>query len=573
MYIDTGSPVHLSEIRILPDVYESWNIIGIKIQASLDNSSWKTIYEFEDKDYNGVQIYCADLAESNLNKFQYYRIVTNGKNIAELELWYDDNGVDLPANSEDYFILADAESWYYNNVTTGDVWCDDTNYLASAENGLFITGVFNPGEEVVIPSYIGDRPVTGIAPYAFAGCDNIKSIKVEDSENSQLTYILRNAFSGCTNLESVSFAKALRCVDGAAFEGCESLLEFRGDWKPFTDEEIEARDNRYVVVHEGVLYTFGGTRLTKYPVARSDSYYSVLDGTTAIGGYAFSGAEALKKVDLPQSVAELNDSCFMESGLESITLPYSLRSIDCKAFKNCTNLTKVVSLNNNENLVLDKFANTEEDCIFYGTNPDLEVIAYAGGPEEEYCEEHGINFTASTSVVWFTGRDEINYYDYADNEVIITGVLAPYGETISSVPSVTQDGKTVVGIGDRAFTNSSVIGGDFKLPDTIRFIMGEAFAGTNIESLTIPKNLVNIWEGALANCQKLTRFTVDKANPYYHTDGYYSENSGIGLYRIGKPEDINDSTFVAYAMGCENESYTLPKEVFEIGIASFVGAE
>lgn len=585
--IDAGAPVHISEIRILPDVYHCWDIVGTMLQASTDGTNWMTIYRFERNE--GVKTYAADISEDNQYRFRYYRVIRDGGlNISELELWYDDGGIDAPTDGT-IFMFTDAASWYLKNVTNGDVWCDDKTYKA-AENGVIITGVFNAGETVEIPSYINGKPVTAIAPYAFDGCTQMKTFKVDDSENSPLTYILRYAFNNCTGLETVSLAKALRCVDGAAFEGCDALKEFRADWKPFTADEIAARasDNgkndeghlidygyRYVVVHEGVLYTFGGTRLTKYPVARSDSYYSVLDGTLSIGGYSLSGAVNLKKVDLPQSVWSLDPYCFMGSGIESITLPYELTNIQCGAFLDCANLKKVIAIND-----VNRFATYGDGGNinigwtdpyapkpFAGTNENLEIVAYAGGAWETYCADNNLKFTESRTVIWFTGRDESGYYDYKENEYLITGLLAPKNAKIKQIPSVTNDGKTIVGIGREAFCGESRICGDFKLPDTIRFTLPASFAGTGITSINIPKNLVNVWEGTFADCSSLTKFTVDPGNPYYRTD-----EEGIGLYRLGKPEDIDDSTFVAYAMGCTNESYTLPKEVYAIGYSSFVGA-
>lgn len=585
--IDAGTPVHIGEIRILPDVYHCWDIVGTMLQASTDETNWMTIYRFERNE--GVKTYSVDISEDNPYKFRYYRIIRDGGlNISELELWYDDGGIDAPTDGT-IFMFTDAASWYLKNVTNGGVWCDDKTYKA-AENGVIITGVFNAGETVEIPSYINGKPVTAIAPYAFDGCTQMKTFKVDDSENSPLTYILRYAFNNCTGLETVSLAKALRCVDGAAFEGCDALKEFRADWKPFTADEIAARasDNgkndeghlidygyRYVVVHEGVLYTFGGTRLTKYPVARSDSYYSVLDGTLSIGGYSLSGATNLKKVDLPQSVWSLDPYCFMGSGIESITLPYELTNIQCGAFLDCANLKKVIAIND-----VNRFAaygdggninigwtDPNAPKPFAGTNENLEIVAYAGGAWETYCADNDLKFTESRTVIWFTGRDESGYYDYKENEYLITGLLAPKNAEIKQIPSVTNDGKTIVGIGTKAFCGESRIRGDFKLPDTIRFTLSASFAGTGITSINIPKNLVNIWEGTFADCSSLTRFTVDPGNPYYRTD-----EEGIGLYRLGKPENLDDSTFIAYAMGCTNESYTLPKEAFAIGFSSFVGA-
>ncbi|MGN1129513.1 MAG: leucine-rich repeat domain-containing protein, partial [Candidatus Flemingiibacterium sp.] len=265
---------------------------------------------------------------------------TNGGDAGSSETNGGDDDEDKTENTVS-FTYTDAKTWYEENVATGNVWCDDSEYQA-AENGIFITGIENAGENVVIPTTIDGYPVTGIAPSAFADCTQIKSVAVEDSEESQLTYILKKAFEGCTSLETVSLAKALRCVDGAAFSGCTALGEFIADWAPLSDEELSERGEMYVAVDaEGVLFTLGGKRLTKYPAARSAASYDIPEGTVVLGGSSFSGAANLTNVTIPDTLRELNVVCFQSSGLTSIVLPSTVVRIDGGAFDDCTSLESI----------------------------------------------------------------------------------------------------------------------------------------------------------------------------------------------------------------------------------------
>lgn len=60
-----------------------------------------------------------------------------------------------------------------------------------------------------------------------------------------------------------------------------------------------------------------------------------------IGAYAFSDAEYLTRVRLPEGLTHISEFAFSCSGLQTITLPKSLRSVDYQAFEYCAELRRV----------------------------------------------------------------------------------------------------------------------------------------------------------------------------------------------------------------------------------------
>ena len=69
---------------------------------------------------------------------------------------------------------------------------------------------------------------------------------------------------------------------------------------------------------------------------------TILDGVKCIGEYAFSGCNNLKTVLLSsQSLEELGANCFEYCGMETITLPSGLKTINDDSFFNCSSLGEI----------------------------------------------------------------------------------------------------------------------------------------------------------------------------------------------------------------------------------------
>lgn len=96
--------------------------------------------------------------------------------------------------------------------------------VSSIENAFIGCGSL---ENVVVPA---NGALTGISSYAFAGCDNLKTVMI----GSGVTSIGENAFQGC-NLEIVTIPASVTTIGSYAFKGCGYLTDiiYRGtttDW-------------------------------------------------------------------------------------------------------------------------------------------------------------------------------------------------------------------------------------------------------------------------------------------------------------------------------------------------------
>ena len=203
--------------------------------------------------------------------------------------------------------------------------------------------------------------VTTIGESVFAGCEKLTGLKVAEGNesfcmddgvlynknytslifcpvaktgtvtiNSKTTTIRENAFYNCTQLTGISLPSSLTTISSAAFVGCSSLTTIAipanvssigmGCFTGCTALKSITVDtgNSAYSASDGVLVE-NQTKLMAYPNAKGDTY-AVGEGVTTIDGYAF---------------------CM--TGIKSLTLPSTLKTISDYAISYCSNLTTITS--------------------------------------------------------------------------------------------------------------------------------------------------------------------------------------------------------------------------------------
>lgn len=84
-----------------------------------------------------------------------------------------------------------------------------------------------------------------------------------------------------------------------------SLREFSVGRITGSIADISAKNNPYFCDIDGVLFSADGSKLIAYPSGRNGTSYTVPDGTSSIGTYAFADAGWLQVLDLPGQPGEL----------------------------------------------------------------------------------------------------------------------------------------------------------------------------------------------------------------------------------------------------------------------------
>ena len=177
-----------------------------------------------------------------------------------------------------------------------------------------------------------------IGDYAFWNCTGLTSITIQNG----VTSIGTGAFWNCTGLTSITIPSSVTSIGVNVFYNCTGL----------TDITVDSSNPSYCS-ESGVLFNKDKTTLIYYPLGKNGSY-TIPDGVTAIGDYAFYYCSGLTSVTIPSSVTSIGESAFRHcTGLTSITIPNSVTSIVNLAFWDCDSLT-IVYIPSGVNFVPDE---------------------------------------------------------------------------------------------------------------------------------------------------------------------------------------------------------------------------
>ncbi len=200
--------------------------------------------------------------------------------------------------------------------------------------------------DIIIPSsvvYNGERyEVVGIGMGAFAGCKDLRSIKIPSS----ITNIEKYAIMGCPNLDAI-------VIDSK-------------------NPKFDSRNNCNAVIEtETNILLFG-----------SNKAY-VPSNVIKIGSYSFVGL-SFESLEIQEGVNEIEHHTLQNlSNLTTITLPNSLITIGEDALSNCISL-KSVTIGRNVKQIVDAFLagdNSLETITCLAITPPQWVLAHVDIPQ------------------------------------------------------------------------------------------------------------------------------------------------------------------------------------------------
>lgn len=367
---------------------------------------------------------------------------------------------------------------------------------------------------------IGSNVIIG--ERAFTCAASLESVTL--GENAKIGEM---AFFNCASLKDIDLSKAVEIGEYA----------FSGDvYYICQDENMNtaavSKDGYYMYSYFAPALTnvdlTAATKLDGYAFAYCRDLTDVTLGSeiTEIPAYTFAGCESLKNIDLSH-VVKVGDYAFMETALEKADLS-SAEELGEYAFVDVAGLTTVILNPNGTELAEGVFANDKAlvsvenlNCVEYIgdwafaltglTSVDLSGAVSIGKQafvkEEmtpftvilgEKLEQLGDNPFAQCQIDAFAteGTVEINEheiptliydYDISDTIKVVDGSL--YAKVPSGWELITYTGR-----------NSE----DVKvMEDTVR-ITSMAFAGTNVQMVTLPNTLEAIGHKAFYDCQNLT---------------------------------------------------------------------
>lgn len=463
-----------------------------------------------------------------------------------------------------------------------------------------------PSGDVVIPSEINGKKVTGIGERAFGNSWNMTSVVIPGSVVSigekafvscgmttvtiqkgvkhigkgafddcrslesviipeGVTDIGDEAFYSCENMESVVISDSVASIGNAAFGYCRSLksviipanVETIGFRAFICCDSLES-----VVFQNGVKDTGNGA----FENCRNLKNVTIPKSMEIIGNYTFEGCTSLESVTLPDSITHIGQWSFRDAGLTGVTLPKSVTHIDIGAFCGCTNL-KVVAIPGS--------VKTIDDDAFSGCISLENVVI----PEGVRClGDYAFRNCDSLSEVTIPGSlalDEDNYSFFGD---VMGSAVFSDCDNLSRV--ILKEGVPCIGwymFGDCASLKSVTI------PGSVRYIDGKAFEGTKwledrkkenapvivnnnlIDAslcsgeVIIPEVVENISSAAFSGCNGLLSVTVPDSVTSIGNHEFWGCSSLKRVTVLGNRTDIYGGSIGYFDPGSFNWSGFYPK--------------
>lgn len=387
--------------------------------------------------------------------------------------------------------------------------------------------------EIIVPETYNDLPVTKIGNYAFRWCHKTEKIVLPDS----IMEIEYQAFLWCDKLKEITIPKNVTLIGANIFDSCLAL-----------ENIFVAKENPYYQSIDGVLYSKDGKILYKYPAAKAQTSFTILESVEIIASVAFQNNKYLTNLILHDGLQEIQDTTIFD-----MPLP----------FNKYENAYYLATETNPYFALIEAVDNKITSCIFH---EDTQILTAGAFSHREQLTSVQLSqhleviplFAFSTckklqSIVLpnsVTYVDEYAFYECsALASINLEKVEKIQNSAFSYCKNLTSiDLKNATYIGSSAFNYcqklSSVTFG--KVENLKHF----AFNDCALTKVELGKELQFIDESTFEDCYKLTEISISKENPLYQSiDGNVYSKDGTIL--------------IAYAYG-QSSSFVVPDGVTTI---------
>ncbi len=317
-------------------------------------------------------------------------------------------------------------------------------------------------------------------------------------------------------------------------------------------------------------------------------YYSRGDGTCSVKGTNCQGEVVIPDIS-PNGEAVTHIWGFFEcDGLQSVTIPASVTSINGGAFAGCPDLKSIMVAEDNPNYHSKNncIIETESNTLIAGCKTSIIPDYVISIGESAFEGRVGLkNITIPASV---TNIERYAFINCPDLNKIIVEEENPVYHSQDDCLIETETRILVLGckkseipddilkIGRGAFAGCTELK-TVNIPNSVIEIGARAFENcSRLKKIHIPASVQNMYFGAFKGCSDLSSITVAEENTVFYSveDCLIITSSGIMMFGC-KNSKIPDSVTTIGTMafsGCTGlKSVTIPNSVTEIGGDAFEG--
>lgn len=424
---------------------------------------------------------------------------------------------------------------------------------------------FEGCSELISVAFDANCRITSIGASAFMNCSKLVSVNTADMPLESLG---SQAFYGCSNITSIALPSTLLAISTEAFSFCPKLARFS-----LVTPNGSVSAGVFTVVNE-VLFQNQDTVLFAYPPAKALSSYTAPTSVTKIAPDAFNTASILSSIFLPNSVTEIGERAFSycnnlsilnSSQAATFILPTSLVTIKAQAFRNLRLLVRLELPATLQEIGEACFLSSLnlETVIFKSISPpavlplafkSVKSTAFGVYPQRLQGVNLWSTFTIENLPLYETSTSASEFtYVQVNQTIEITKYLGTTAVDVS-VPSVIN-GLPVVAINTRAFANRPVRA--VIVPEGVLRIGDSAFEECTVTSIQLPSSLLTLGTKAFFRAYYLLSVNIP---PQVTEILSYTFGSTFALQQITIPNtvlNIRDNAFEA----CGLTSVSLPSSV------------
>jgi hypothetical protein len=441
-------------------------------------------------------------------------------------------------------------SYSYTGHFTQSTKLNSLNFVNTTGNTW---GVYSPSDTVpwiysiadTLTVTIGDG-IENIGDYAFNGCKNIKTLTLP----STVTSIGVRTFQNCTGLKSIDL-RHVNTISPNAFNGCGGIEELT------LPASLSFTSTGMTGLKEVTFVSDSANIMPNYIPGADPAWIESTAGTltvvigsgiTNIGNRTFHGSENLNSITLPDSVTEIGQYAFTDSGLDTINLG-KVKTIGGNAFDGCS--FTILDLSNIESIGLDAF--------------------------------RGSAFTELTLPLSFNShRALMADMSMAEPVDLCAG--------LTKLTLVKGSGTVVDYYSDQMpiWTRSTTKALEVTVSDDVKAIGNYTFQNSDLKSLTLPKTLESIGVGAFRGCTTITSIDLSKATAigdvaFYNCTGLTTVTLNTALTSLSSQVfygcsnldtiDLSNLTVIGYGTfyNCGSLTYADLTKAENIGNEAFYG--
>ena len=429
---------------------------------------------------------------------------------------------------------------------------------------------------------------------AFSECSGLTSLLLPES----LTSIGNCAFYGCSILSSLIIPTNVKHIGISAFYDCKSLSNISiPDNVTSIGQTAFYNTPWYNNQPEGLIYI--GKVAYQYKGIAGNTNVVIKDGTVSITPHAFYGS-GVKSVNLPNSMKSVSQYAFTGcNNLSSINIPTSVTAIDICAFSGCSSLSSITIPNSVTSLGYSAFSGCES--LTSVTIPSS--VEFMGSGVFDNCS----SLSLVTILSPFLNRPKYDYNDFPFNYNAQGRIIYVPAGSIDFYKSMWYKySSSIYYLGEKNGSCGDDVNYSFEESTGLLIISGEGPMATfnyynqkpwmsfasSIKQLIIESGVTSVSDNAFQGCTNLSSVTIPRSVNYVGEGAFsgtaWYDNQSDGLIYAGKvaynykgtmPDntkvDITDGTLsisgsaFRYCNGLV--SVTIPNSVISIGSSSFEG--